>query len=381
MVANDFSQSMVPRYFSLQDKESARLVRNLIKDPSKFISEVNLRIGIIILRVTYGYYVESADDPFLTTPLLAMANFGKATQPGNFLVDFVPALKHIPRWMPGAGFLKTAEEMHKVMWSATWNNYEWCKNNLKTGKTLMPNLCGTFIQEAGENITEDDELKLGWAASSVMGGGLDTNVSSVMTFWAAMILNPQIQAKAQAELDSVVGKDRLPTISDRPRLPYIRSIMAEVFRMGPSIPLGIPHAVSEDDVYEGYHIPKGAFILPNVWHMLHDPEVYPDPMEFKPERFNGSESEMKKATDLVFGFGRRVCPGMHFAEGTLFAIIATTLATCHILPGLDEHGKEVLPKFAYTPGTITFLEPFPMRLKARSPDAISLLENVPSDVE
>ncbi|KAH9475790.1 Cytochrome P450 monooxygenase 45 [Psilocybe cubensis] len=91
MVANDFSQSMVPRYFSLQDKESARLVRNLIKDPSKFISEVNLRIGIIILRVTYGYYVESADDPFLTTPLLAMANFGKATQPGNFLVDFVPA--------------------------------------------------------------------------------------------------------------------------------------------------------------------------------------------------------------------------------------------------------------------------------------------------
>ncbi|KAH9475791.1 Cytochrome P450 monooxygenase 105 [Psilocybe cubensis] len=220
-----------------------------------------------------------------------------------------------------------------------------------------------------------------------------------MTFWAAMILNPQIQAKAQAELDSVVGKDRLPTISDRPRLPYIRSIMAEVFRMGPSIPLGqfitcavfanadkvhppgIPHAVSEDDVYEGYHIPKGAFILPNVWHMLHDPEVYPDPMEFKPERFNGSESEMKKATDLVFGFGRRVCPGMHFAEGTLFAIIATTLATCHILPGLDEHGKEVLPKFAYTPGTITFLEPFPMRLKARSPDAISLLENVPSDVE
>lgn len=89
--------------------------------------------------------------------------------------------------------------------------------------------------------------------------------------------------------------------------------------------------------------------------MLHDPEIYPDPMEFKPERFDGLDSEMKKVTDLAFGFGRRVCPGMHFAEGTLFAIIATALATCDILPGLDEHGKEVLPKYAYTPGTITYV--------------------------
>lgn len=92
--------------------------------------------------------------------------------------------------------------------------------------------------------------------------------------------------------------------------------------------------------------------------MLHDPEIYPDPMEFKPERFNGLDSEMKQVTDLAFGFGRRICPGMHFAEGTLFAIIATTLATCDILPGLDEHGKEVLPKYAYTPGTITYVHFF-----------------------
>lgn len=87
--------------------------------------------------------------------------------------------------------------------------------------------------------------------------------------------------------------------------------------------------------------------------MICDSEIYPDPMEFRPERFNGSEAEMDKVNDLVFGFGRRVCPGMHFAEGTLFAIIATTLATCEILPGLDANGQEVLPKYAYTPGTIT----------------------------
>lgn len=78
-------------------------------------------------------------------------------------------------------------------------------------------------------------------------------------------------------------------------------------------------------------------------------------MEFDPERYNGLDSEMVKVTDLVFGFGRRVCPGIHFAEGTLFAIIATTLATCDILPGLDENGNEVLPTYSYTPGTLTYV--------------------------
>jgi len=380
LIAQDFGLSSTPKYYPLQEKEAAILVRNLLKDPSSLVEQIKLRIGIIIIRVTYGYYIQTPNDPFLTTPLQAMVNFGKATAPGNFLVDFIPALRHMPRWMPGSGFLQTADEWRKIVWDASWNPYEWCKNNLETGKTLMPNLCGNYVQEAGGKMSKDDELKLVWAASSVMGGGLDTNMSSALSFFMAMILNPRIQAKAQAELDAVVGKDRLPTLNDKPNLPYIRSIMAEVFRWSPAIPLGIPHATSDDDVYEGYDIPKGSLIMPNVWHMLHDPEVYPNPMEFNPERFNGLDSEMSKVY-LSFGFGRRVCPGMHFAEGTLFSIISTTLATCDILPGLDANGKEVLPKYAYTPGTITFPEAFTLRLRPRSPQATSLLSDVQYNIE
>jgi hypothetical protein len=93
-------------------------------------------------------------------------------------------------------------------------------------------------------------------------------------------------------------------------------------------------------------------------HMLHDPDIYPNPMEFNPDRFNGIDSEMKKATNPIFGFGRRLCPGIHFADGTLFAIIATTLAICDILPGLDEKGNEVLPRYAYTSGTIVYVQLF-----------------------
>ncbi|CAA7263631.1 unnamed protein product [Cyclocybe aegerita] len=381
LVAHDFGQAMAPRYHSLQEKEARILVRNVLKDPSSLVSQIKLRIGIIIIRVTYGYYIQSENDPILTTPLTAMDNFSYSTSPGNFLVDFIPILKHIPAWMPGSGFLKTAKEWRKIVWDASWNPYDWCKKNLETGKTLMPNLCGNFISESCGEMTQDEEDKLVWAASSVMGGGLDTNMSSALTFYMAMILNPRVQAKAQAELDAVVGKDRLPTINDRENLPYIRSIIAEIFRYSPAIPMCIPHALSQDDVYEGVFLPKGALIMPNVWHMLHDPEVYANPMEFYPERFNNDDAEMEKVKDLTFGFGRRFCPGKHFAEGTLFAIVATTLATCDILPGLDENGKEVMPKYKYTPGTITFPEAFPVRLRPRSAQAQALLAEASTAIE
>lgn len=87
--------------------------------------------------------------------------------------------------------------------------------------------------------------------------------------------------------------------------------------------------------------------------MLHDPDTYSNPMEFNPDRFQGSDPEMKKATELAFGFGRRVCPGMHFADGTIFAIIVTVLATCEILPAVDIDGQIILPEVAYTSGTVT----------------------------
>ncbi|CAA7262436.1 unnamed protein product [Cyclocybe aegerita] len=399
LISHDFAQNNTPRYHGLQEKGSpnpcpersresgiARLSSQIARLTNcTFISLVSRRlsrrIGIIIFRVTYGYYLQSENDPILTTPLEAMDNFSYSTTPGNFLVDFIPILKYLPRWVPGSGFLATAERWRKLFYDSTYRPYNWCKKNLETGQTLLPNLCATILQNPTHQLSEDEETKLIWAASSVLGGGLDTNMSSALTFYLAMILNPSIQEKAHAEIEAVVGKDRLPTINDRPNLPYIRSIITEVLRSSPAIPLCLPHCASQDDIYNGLLIPKGSMIMPNIWHMLHDPEAYPNPMEFYPERFNNLDSEMDKVKDLVFGFGRRVCPGMHFAEGTLFAIVSTTLATCKILPGLDANGKEKIPEFEFTSGTIIFPKPFTLRLKARSTEALGLLAEVSTAVE
>ncbi|TFK24572.1 cytochrome P450 [Coprinopsis marcescibilis] len=353
LISQDFSHISVQRYAPLQEREAGLAIRNALENPGALRSELGLHIGIIIIRITYGYYIKSKDDPFLTTPLQAMNNFSIATTPGNFLVDFIPSLRRLPSWMPGGGFHKTAQEWKEIVRKATYGPYEWAKANLETGQTLMPSLCGTTISDGFNNSKEENTLIC--AASSVMGGGLDTNVSSALTFFLAMTLYPDIQKTAQAEIDSVIGTDRLPCIADRASLPYIRSLMTEVLRWGPATPMGIAHASTQDDVYEGYHIPGGAILMPNVWKMLHDPDVYANPMEFVPERYGNSAAEMRKVYDLAFGFGRRVCPGINLAEGTLFSIIATALATCTIHPALDNNGKPILPDpTMYTPGTIRY---------------------------
>ena len=80
-----------------------------------------------------------------------------------------------------------------------------------------------------------------------------------------MTLHPEIQRKAQEEVDRVIGNDRLPTLSDRGSLPYIEAIILEVLRWQPIVPLNIPHTCTVDDEYEGYRIPKGAIIMVNIW--------------------------------------------------------------------------------------------------------------------
>ena len=90
-------------------------------------------------------------------------------------------------------------------------------------------------------------------------------VNVLHVFFLAMVLFPEAQRKAQEELDKVVGSNRLPEYEDRENLPYVNALCKEVFRWHPIIPLGIPHRVTQDDVFNGYFIPAGTIVMGNAW--------------------------------------------------------------------------------------------------------------------
>ena len=164
-----------------------------------------------------------------------------------------------------------------------------------------------------------------------------------------MIAFPEAQRKAQAEIDAIVGRDRLPTFADAPRLPYVQAIIREILRYRPALPFLLPHAATKEDWYEGMYIPKGTICIANVWHCNHDREIFgEDADEFRPERHLDKNGELlpgpvetNQAGHVALGFGRRVCVGKNLAIESLFIDTVRILWATMLERTRDENGVEV----------------------------------------
>ena len=171
-----------------------------------------------------------------------------------------------------------------------------------------------------------------------------------MYWWMlAMVAFPETQKRAQAELDAVVGRSRIPSFSDLPSLPYLRAMVKEVLRWRSILPVGIPHCSLEDDWYEGMFIPKGTMCMVNVPVCNHDPEIYgEDATQFNPARHLNSDGTLAPGPPdtqdeghVVYGFGKRICVGRHVANNTMFIAYAVILWAMDIVPAKDEDGKDI----------------------------------------
>ncbi|XP_020260747.1 flavonoid 3'-monooxygenase-like [Asparagus officinalis] len=161
--------------------------------------------------------------------------------------------------------------------------------------------------------------------------GTDTTASTTEWALSEMIRHPEILKKAQIELDSVVGQDRLVSEADLPNLPFLQAVVKETFRLHPSTPLSLPHMASEACEVNGYHIPRHSTLLVNVWAIARDPTVWADPLKFDPTRFlpgGRYEHVDVKGNDfevIPFGAGRRICPGLSLGLTMVQFITATLL--------------------------------------------------------
>lgn len=193
-----------------------------------------------------------------------------------------------------------------------------------------------------------------------------------------MSLFPDIQKRAQDEIDDVIGCDRLPRFDDRSSLPYVEALVKEVFRWHAVVPMGFPHVASSDDVYNGMFIPKGSLLIPNIQLFTHDEANYKDPHVFNPERFLGEDAEMDPKT-LIFGFGRRICPGKDFADESVFLTVALSLAAFNIRKAKDGKDNVSDPHPEFTPGIISRPLDFPCDVRPRSDQAAKLVREVEKD--
>ncbi|KAJ7285227.1 cytochrome P450 [Mycena rebaudengoi] len=364
------SQIHLKKFYPLEEEETHIFLLRLLESPEQFLSHIHRLSSAIALRIAYGYTLQGEKDPLVGLVTTVMEEFSAAITPGAFMVDVLPILKYVPSWMPGAGFKRTAKIWASHLSDIIDTPFKLVEEQLARG-TAKDSFVSLLLQE---NLAEEELVDVKWSAGSIYGAGADTTACAVSTFFLKMALHPEIQAKAQAELDAVVGNRRLPGYADREHLPYIDALCKEIFRYHPVGPMGLPHRVMEDDIHNGYLIPKGSLVLANIWNMAHDPKAYTNPLEFDPSQFLKSDKHIPEPDprDFVFGFGRRVCPGKLLADASVFMACTMTLATFTISKAI-ENGKTVELVEDYRSGTISQLAPFSCSVKPRSPEAIALL--------
>ncbi|KAK7265854.1 hypothetical protein RJT34_33478 [Clitoria ternatea] len=325
-----FSGKAMDEFRLVRQGEVGRLTRNIASSGSKAVNLgqlLNVCTTNALGRVMLGRRVfddgDGGCDPradefkSMVVELMVLA--------GVFNIgDFVPALE----WLDLQGVQAKMKKLHKRFDSFLTSIVEEHKTSKSENhQDLLTTLLSLKKSpDDGEKLT-DTEIKA--LLMNMFTAGTDTSSSTTEWAIAELIRSPEIMARVQQELDSVVGRDRLVTELDLPHLPYLDAVIKETFRLHPSTPLSLPRVAAESCEIFGYHIPKGATLLVNVWAIARDPKEWPNPLEFKPERFlpGGEKPDVDvKGNDfevIPFGAGRRICAGMSLGLRMVQLLTAT----------------------------------------------------------
>ncbi|XP_062838873.1 cytochrome P450 2U1 [Anolis carolinensis] len=189
--------------------------------------------------------------------------------------------------------------------------------------------------------------------------GTDTTSNTLLWSLLYLSLHPQEQKKVQAEIDLVIGRERPPSLADKAQMPFTEATIMEVQRMTVVVPLSIPRMASETTKLQGYTIPKGSVIIPNLWSVHRDPKIWEKPDDFHPARFLDENGQLlKKETFIPFGIGRRVCMGEQLAKMELFLMLVSLLQTFTFQFPEDAKKPPMEGRFGLT------LAPFPYNIIA-----------------
>ncbi|OCH93084.1 CyP450 monooxygenase [Obba rivulosa] len=367
----NFNSTVVHGFQPVHIEWSRKLLQALYREPAQFMYHIRYAMGAIILATIYGIDIQDKNDKYIEIAEKAMEGASEGFVPGSFLVDYIPMLRYVPAWFPGAEFQR------KVAVWKTWAHdlvhvpWQNLRRDAPFPSAAMRSI-EKFSHLEGAAYAEEEEVARS-ACAAGYSAGIDTTTGTLQCFLLAMAMYPEAQKKAQEELAQVVGADRLPEYYDRPSLPYIEAVLTECSRWQPIVPLGLAQQSVSDDEYNGCLIPGGSVVMLNIWAMLRDPLRYPEPEEFKPERYikNGRfDASAAEPISMIFGAGRRICPGRHFANDTLYISMASILHVFDISPPVDAQGK-LEPKM--TSGFLSLPNAYDCIIKPRSKYAESLI--------
>ncbi|KAJ7669227.1 cytochrome P450 [Mycena polygramma] len=370
-----FHRDAIAAYRPTQLKKVHDCLRGLLSTPEDFSAHNKTVAAATTMATVYGYDIKPTHDRFVDLAEETFKRLSASVFPGAFAVNTFPFLRHMPSWFPGCSFQRFAKETFELIVEMKNVPFDFVRQNMKDGVGKLSILAELLEDHDAHNGSKEQETMIKDVAAMAYSGAADTTSSALDTFVLTMAMNPRVVQKAQNELDSVTGLTRLPGFEDRDSLPYCEAVYREVMRYRPVAPLGVPRTTTEDDVFDGFFIPKGAIVLSNAWAMTRDESVYQNPEEFNPERFFDANGQLNDESEILsFGFGRRICPGRHAADAIIWATIVSILSTFNFAKATDADGKEIEIEPVYSGNLVSHPLPFKCRITPRSEVAKRLVE-------
>ncbi|PFH47416.1 hypothetical protein AMATHDRAFT_67760 [Amanita thiersii Skay4041] len=374
-----FHPSKVRNHQPLLARQAHILLHRLLDPQENFMHAYQHVMAAMSISLAYGINVLPANDPHVYLAEKALNGFGQAATPGAFLVDALPILKHVPSFLPGAGFKRKAAEWRNWMIDFVEIPFAAAQKEIEEG-VAHPSFTSHYLDNNNQSqVSAEGMQNIKEISATIFTAGAHTTASLLLSLTLVMILYPDVQRKIHEELDRVIGHGRLPDWEDEESLPYLKATIKETLRWKPITPVAIPHSVIDDDVYNGYHIPKGSTVIGNTWAMLYNEEVYPNPTEFRPERFLKDEKlnlEVPDPVEVAFGFGRRICPGIHIGMAMTYISIASLLSVFDLSKAVDSEGKTIEPSGEYDHIIVSQPMPFKCVFTPRSSEAVKLVHGL-----
>ncbi|KAK2156661.1 hypothetical protein LSH36_208g04096 [Paralvinella palmiformis] len=317
-------------------------------------------VANVIASVTFGKRM-NYEDPIFTK---FMETFNR-----NFRVigssGFINIFPFV-RYLPGDLFhIKQLQRDYDYLISEYQRIIDEHKKAAKEGKQ-DDDFISVYLKKIEEEKNVEDssftEKQLVCLCNDLFSAGTET--SSTTLEWAIlfMSLNSDTQARVHAEIDDVLGNDALPSMHHRIQLPFTEATILETQRLGNIVPLGVPHAVTEDVYFRDYFIPKGTMIIPNLYSVHIHPELWPEPEKFKPERFLDSDGNIDQKELIPFSVGKRQCLGEGMAKMELFLYFTSMMQHFNfkLAPGCPAPNMKGLLGLTNTP------EPFHVLVEKRN---------------
>ncbi|KAG2067036.1 cytochrome P450 [Suillus decipiens] len=299
-------------YQPLQMSQAKNVILNILDDPHNFQHHVASYAATTVMKLAYGKTTQtSATDPEIREVCQLIARFRTVLRHGNYLVDSIPWLKYLPWYAPE---LRDEFERASRLYTGQLNRV---RQQLQSNKDIGPSFSKYMLEN--EHLYGLTEMEMAYLAGGLFGAGSHTTAIAICTVLMAAAHFPEEQAKVLAEIDAVIGRERAPTFADKASFPRLEAFISEALRWRPLAAEGIPHRTTEDVIWENYCIPARTTVVGNHWAISRDPDVYPEPDTFKPQRWIDDQGRLRDdLTFFVYGFGRRVCPGQHVADRSVF---------------------------------------------------------------